>query len=202
MEDGITHTEKLLKSIFEDNRLAFNKFYELYYEQVFRFAYYFLKETDACKEVVTDTFFSIWQSRYKLKDIGKLETYLFIAVRNEATRYRNREHRTGYSSINELPVNEIAPQEESAENQLIFEEMEELLGRIIEGLPEKCRLIFFLARHEGLKPKEIAERLSITESTVRVQMKIAVGKIVEKIKPYYPDITFSFLLSYLLSNNL
>ena len=76
--------------------------------------------------------------------------------------------------------------------------MEKILNRVIDELPEKCRLIFLLARQEGLKPKEIAERLSIKESTVRVQMKIAVDKIVTNLKPYFPDITFTLLLAHIV----
>ena len=77
--------------------------------------------------------------------------------------------------------------------------MEQLLGKIIGELPEKCRLIFLMARQEQLKPKEIAERLCISENTVRVQMKIAIEKIIKQIKPYYPDLTLSLLWSFFFS---
>ena len=47
----------LLESVSVDNRGAFERFYNLYYDQVFRFAYYCLGEKEACREVVTDVFF-------------------------------------------------------------------------------------------------------------------------------------------------
>lgn len=50
----------LLESVSVDNRGAFERFYNLYYDQVFRFAYYCLGEKEACREVVTDVFFSVW----------------------------------------------------------------------------------------------------------------------------------------------
>ena len=46
----------LLESVSVDNRGAFERFYNLYYDQVFRFAYYCLGEKEACREVVTDVF--------------------------------------------------------------------------------------------------------------------------------------------------
>lgn len=61
--------------VADDNRLAFTLFYDLYYDQIFRFAYYFLKNTEACREVVTEVFFSIWQSRLKLKDIENILSF-------------------------------------------------------------------------------------------------------------------------------
>jgi len=183
--------------IKQENRLAFNTFYELYYDQVFRFAYYFLKDTEACREIVVEVFFSVWQSREKITRIENMETYLFIATRNEATRYSKRTERKEFLSLDSVPIQMEIAKDESPEDEIAYEEMEQLLGKAIGGLPEKCRLIFLLARQEGLKPKEIAEKLSISENTVRVQMKIAIEKIVSQIKPYYPDLTLSLLFTSL-----
>jgi len=185
----------LLGLIGQENRLAFNMFYDLYYNQLFRYAYYFLKDTEACREVLTDVFFAIWQSRKKLEQIDNLETYLFVTVRNAVTHYHKHLKKQEHLSLENIPVYiEVAAGEESPEDKMAFEEMEQVLGRIIGELPEKCRVIFLMARQEGLKPKEIAEKLSLSESTVRVQMKIAIEKIIQQIKPYYPDLTFSILL--------
>ena len=197
MKTGAIDIKTLLKMVADDNRLAFNMFYDLYYDQIFRFSYYFLKDTEACREVVAETFFSIWQSRLKLKDIENIETYLFVTVRNEATRYLSRSSKSRFVLLEDTTLQLTARENESPEDKLLMEEMERILNRVIDELPEKCRLIFLLARQEGLKPKEIAERLSINESTVRVQMKIAIDKIVASLKPHFPDITFSLLLMYI-----
>lgn len=197
LKTGAIDIKTLLKMVADDNRLAFNMFYDLYYDQIFRFSYYFLKDTEACREVVAETFFSIWQSRLKLKDIENIETYLFVTVRNEATRYLSRSSKSRFVSLEDTTLQLTARENESPEDKLLMEEMERILNRVIDELPEKCLLIFLLARQEGLKPKEIAERLSINESTVRVQMKIAIDKIVASLKPHFPDITFSLLLMYI-----
>ena len=70
----------LLTMIQEENTLAFNMFYEMYYDQVFRYTYYFLKDTESCREVVADVFFAVWQSRKRLKDIENLEAYLLSLI--------------------------------------------------------------------------------------------------------------------------
>lgn len=184
--------------VAEDNRLAFNMFYDLYYDQIFRFAYYFLKDTEACCEVVADVFFSVWQSRQKLKDIENIETYLFVTVRNESTRFLAKTRKSQFVSFDDTSLQFTDKENESPEDKLLIKEMEKILNVAIDELPEKCRLIFLLARQEGLKPKEIAERLSINESTVRVQMKIAIEKIVTNLKPHFPDITFTILLAYIV----
>ena len=43
--------------ISRDDQKAFGQFYQLYYERVFRYTFYFLKNKDACGEVLTNVFF-------------------------------------------------------------------------------------------------------------------------------------------------
>ena len=141
----------LLTMIQEENTLAFNMFYEMYYDQVFRYTYYFLKDTESCREVVADVFFAVWQSRKRLKDIENLEAYLFISVRNEVTRYNKKNGRQNRVSLDELPVQLEITEEESPYDKISYKEMEQLLGKIIGELPEKCRLIFLMARQGQFK---------------------------------------------------
>lgn len=187
----------LVHSVSEDNRSAFNILYQVYYDEVFRFAYYFLKNKEACREVVSDVFFSVWQSRKRLKDITNLEAYFYIVTRNESMRYLSKSRSYDMLSLDDIPIQLEDHGSSSPEEKLVDSEIEALLTQVINELPEKCRLIFLMARQEGLKPKEIGEILSISESTVRVQMKIAVEKIIEKIRPHFPDLTLAVLFSTL-----
>ena len=145
----------LLESVSVDNRGAFERFYNLYYDQVFRFAYYCLGEKEACREVVTDVFFSVWQSRKRLKDIDNIDTYLYISVRNESFRFQARNKDLNRVSLNELLPLMEEEDEGSPEEHLELKEMREMLDKAIDELPEKCRLVFLMSREEGLKTKEI-----------------------------------------------
>ena len=165
----------------------------------FRFSYYCLGEKEACREVVTDVFFSVWQSRKRLKDIDNIDTYLYISVRNESFRFQARNKDLNRVSLNELLPLMEEEDEGSPEEHLELKEMREMLDKAIDELPEKCRLVFLMSREEGLKTKEIAEILSVQESTVRVQMKIAIEKLVARLKPSFPNISFSLLLMFIFN---
>jgi RNA polymerase sigma-70 factor (ECF subfamily) len=190
--------KELLHLLSNDERGSFDVFYHLYYEHVFRFAFYFLRDKEACREVVTDVFFAAWQSRKRLKDVGNIETYLYIMARNESIRFFKKNSGSSFVSLEQIPIHLEQSLATSPENEIENKEIEQLLTKVINELPEKCRIIFLMVREEGLKPKQIAEILSIKESTVRVQMKIAIEKIVDAIKPYFPNITLSVLLFYFL----
>jgi RNA polymerase sigma-70 factor (ECF subfamily) len=178
-------TKLLLEMIADSRQDAFSRFYNLYYDRVFRFAFYFLKEEDACREVITNVFLSVWQSRKKMKDVANIETYLYVSTRNESRRFQMHRKNVNTVSLDEVPLQLETYQEASAEEQMITSEMETLLTREVNRLPEKCRVIFLLSREEGLTPKQIAEILSIQESTVRVQLKIAIEKIITALKLHF-----------------
>ena len=126
----------LLESVSVDNRGAFERFYNLYYDQVFRFAYYCLGEKEACREVVTDVFFSVWQSRKRLKDIDNIDTYLYISVRNESFRFQARNKDLNRVSLNELLPLMEEEDEGSPEEHLELKEMREMLDKAIIGSRE------------------------------------------------------------------
>lgn len=189
---------QLINRIASEDRNAFTFFYDLYYKDIFRYAYYFLTNKDDCKEVVTNIFFSIWQSRKALTEVADLEAYLFIVTRNESLKFL-KQKQSSHLQLEDLFFQMEEISDESPENDLVFNEMNERLTKIIHELPDRCRMIFLLARNEGLKYKEIAERMDLTESTVRVQMKIAIEKIVTGLKFYYPHLSLSLLFCILKS---
>ena len=185
--------ENLLVSVSENDDYAFRVFYDLYYRSVFRFAYYFLRNREACGEVVSNVFVAVWKSRVALRRIENIDAYLYVVARNEANRYL-KESRTRRTTQIPPPHSEDAP-----DSRLIEAEVEELVRRLINDLPERCRTVFLLNRQEGLSSREIAEALSLSESTVRVQIKIAVDRIVAGIRTHYPDLKLVSLLLFLFT---
>jgi RNA polymerase sigma-70 factor (ECF subfamily) len=59
----------------------------------------------------------------------------------------------------------------------ISAELAKRLQHAIDTLPAQCKIIFQLVRESGLKHKEVASILNISEFTVRNQLVIAVKKI-------------------------
>ena len=176
---------KLQHLISQNDRNAFDRFYHLFYEQVFRFAYYFVKDKDVCNEVVTNVFLAIWKARSKFAKVANVETYMYVITRNEATRLLRSNSNHLHVSLDEIPMQFEPVEGHSPDHGLLYGEIEVLLGKVISELPEKSRLAFLMSRQEGLATKDIAGILSISESTVRVQLKIATDKIVEKLKPHF-----------------
>ena len=61
--------------------------------------------------------------------------------------------------------------------------------KAIDELPERCREVFLLSKHDGLSNEEIAEELGISIKTVKNQMTKAFSRLREALsdghKPFF-----------------
>ena len=69
-------------------------------------------------------------------------------------------------------------------------DIEEILNNAINRLPERCREIFIMSRLQNLRYKEIAEKLNVSPNTVENQIVIALRKLKEDLKDYFPLFVF------------
>lgn len=173
------NTDVLFKEIAADNSVAFRRLYDSYYLQVYRFASYFVDSSLLVEEVTSDVFCILWEYRKKLSGIANFERYLYTITKNRAFRYLRDTKKytfTELETISDKFSSEIDP-----EYVAIDKELTTSLYEAINELPERCRLIFLMAREEGLKYKEIAEILSISEKTVNAQMVLAIKKLNKRL---------------------
>lgn len=165
------------------DEIAFQELFELYVHGILRFSNSILRNKELSEEVVSDVFFNLWVHRAKLDKIENLKAYIFTSVRNTSLNYLNKEKREKAISLEDisvsLPINEICP-----ESVLISKELKEAIGRAIDHLPERCKLIYSLAKIEQLKYKEIAQILDISVKTIDHQLTIAIKKIGDEIQAY------------------
>lgn len=172
-------TEILFEQIAVGNADAFRQLYDRYYLQVYRFASYFVDSSLLVEEIASDVFCIIWQYRKKLSHIEYFERYLYTITKNKAFYYLRNNHKmtlTELETISDQLLHKVDP-----EYIAIDREMTISLKEAIEELPERCRLIFLMAREEGLKYKKIAEILSISEKTVNAQMVLAIKKLSKRL---------------------
>lgn len=171
----------LLYKIAGGDEEAFRIFYDSYYLQVYRFASYFADSSLLIEEVVSDVFCIIWEYRKKLSEIDSFDKYLYTITKNRALYYLRKESKitfTELEAVSNTLSDDIDPEYIATDRELTTS-----LKQAIDELPERCRLIFLMAREEGLKYKEIAEILSISEKTVNAQMVIAIKKLSKRLGP-------------------
>ena len=165
-------------SIANGNQKKFRQLMELTSEELLWFAIGFLKNREISEEIVSDVYVNVWNNRLQLESILNLKSYLFICVRNGCLSHLRKvknEKIISIDSVSEFNFVRV----EGPENDYIEKETIEQIYAAIETLPCKCKLAFTLAKINGLKYREIAEMLGVTEKTVNNHLVLAVKKIAE-----------------------
>ena len=149
-------------------------FFREYTDVLYYRALGFVKDNLAAEDIVQEVFIRFWQLRKNLKITDSVPGYLCKAVDHRCHNYLEHlkvKHRYEESQRWEEMVEE-GPEDEDELNI-----MRERLKVFVDSLPEKCREIFVLACIEGLKYREVAERLDVSVNTVKTQLKSAYSKL-------------------------
>jgi len=169
------------KQIAGGSQKAFKELYDCYSKKLVHFAYAIVKQNDAALETVDEVFIKIWKHKESFKDVANIRVYLYTAVKNTSLNYLSRkakEQQTEPFDFINIQLND----ESSPEQRLITSEIYQKIKTAINDLPPRCKMIFKLVREDGLKYKEVAAVLNISENTVDAQMVIAVHRISEAVK--------------------
>jgi len=170
----------VLKRIRNGEADAFDVFYEKYWTFVYNCAFKRLKDREASKDISQEVFSQLWiqlQSG-KNQEIDNVKGYLYVAVRNHVFKWMDKEQKL-VSIADVLHMLENAY--ESADAQLLYEELLLTYNNFINELPAQQQLIFKLKYNDGFDSAEIAKQLNITDKTVRNQLGRALGKMRTKI---------------------
>jgi len=170
----------LANKVRKSDHSAYNRLFNLLWEQLFVFAQSIIMDENKAKDVVQEVWIDYWNRREKI-EIKNIKSYLYQAVRYKIyNHFRDNNFNTvQLSIINEIYTNSIV------EEQCDLSETLLIVNNSIKNLPLRCREIFTLSKLEGVPNIEIANRLGISKRTVENQLSIALKVVKEKIKSAY-----------------
>ncbi len=144
------------------------------------FAMGFTKNKEVSEEIVSDVFIKIWENHKTINNINNIKSFLYTCVKNSCISYIRKSGKNKFVTIDELE-DFLIPETQSIENEIIDSEIIKNIYKAVEQLPAKCKIVFTLAKFNGLKYKEIAEIMGISEKTVNNHLVNALKKIRENI---------------------
>ncbi|PSK90800.1 RNA polymerase sigma factor [Taibaiella chishuiensis] len=175
---------KLLKS---DDQKALSALYYRYWDKLFIIATHQLSNPEIAEECVHDIFISLWNKRHELELKYTLATYLAVSVKYVVIRQRSNIHRAKYhldQSANET-AESLSP---SADHLILEKELFATIEAAIEKLPEKCRIVFRLAKQQGKTHKQISAELGIAEKTIEAHLSKAMKDLRSNLSAIPPAI--------------
>jgi len=171
--------QELIRLIKTGDRAAFTEVYKRYAESLAGFAASKLYDLDDARDVLHDLFVKLWEDRYNLSVNDNLRSFLFAAIRYKIIdKIRRNVTRQEYDVLLQALAE---PQANGIEQQLEAKELQALVDQSLEQLPAKTKLIYQLSRDEHLSITEIAQRLNLSEQTVKNQLSIALKHLRQAI---------------------
>lgn len=160
-----TTDEKLIVAIRQNDYGSYNTLFVRYYSSLCRYVYSILHDREDTEDIVQELFLNLWNNRKKIEITTNVSGYLYRMARNLTLNYvRDTKKHQRLSEYQELiPIYD-------EEDQLESEEFRIALYDCIDRLPARCKEVLLLHRIEGLKQKEIAEKLSISVKTIKNQI--------------------------------
>lgn len=175
MTDSSFHIEQFRQG----NRAAFKAVFDSLYPVLCLFVNRFIHDLPASEDVAQEALLALWNRREEMESVAHIKSFLYLTGRRSALDYLK--HQKIKSQYERQALEAEAT--ENFEYFVIAEEVEQMLLKTEENLPEKCRRIFRLAM-QGKDNETIASVLHISVNTVKTQKKIAY----KKLKSYLSDI--------------
>jgi RNA polymerase sigma factor (sigma-70 family) len=139
-------------------------FFKKYYGFLMGIGRSYVKSEELAQEIVQDSFLKFFDSVDKLEQNPIILPWLRRIAVNTAIDYYRKNQK--FKLHEEADGNRLLVDQENAIEQLGYQEIIALL----EQLPDDQQLIFNLYEVEGYSHKEIAQKLSISESSSRVYL--------------------------------
>ena len=176
------YSDKELLDFYQNNgSLGFQKIVKQFQERVYWQIRRLTKNHQDAEDIMQNVFIKVWKALPKFKEESALYTWIFRITFNET--------QTFLTKSNKMKSVDLDPP--LFENKLVVEgstytgeEMESILYKAIESLPEKQQEVFRLKYLDDLKYKEIAILLNMSEGGLKANYHHAVKKIEEFIKQY------------------
>lgn len=166
--------------------------------------HYVINEEDA-ENIVQDTFLYLWENNSLLETHPKIESFLFLMIKNKCLNFLRR--KTTTQKITKLLQKEQAITLRLNMHSLFNfddfsftqEEIAKRLNKAIDNLPNRCSEIFKLNKFEGKTQKDIAKQLKISIHTVESQMGIAYKKLKSELSDLLPLLILILQMNVFLS---
>ena len=159
----------LWKLILADDNRAFTALFQRHWRRLYITAHKYIKDDEACEEVVHDLFLNLWKRKASLT-IENFDNYLKAATRYQVYAYIKAQKISAVEYREDYKLEDTAFELNSGHNKIMYHDLELELSHEMQLLPNRCKEIFLLSRIHHLSNNEIAERLGVSKRTVENQL--------------------------------
>jgi RNA polymerase sigma-70 factor (ECF subfamily) len=180
----------LIFQLKQGSHKAFDRIYQMYAKRLYAYCLQFTKSPEDSEEIVQDVFIKLWTNREHIKTEHTLRSLLFIIARHHVINaFRSRINQPVYEEY--INYKETLPVDDTCQ-QLEYQEFVAKFKKAVQALPATQGEVVILSKIKELSNKKIAERLALSEQTVKNALSAGLKKLKETINKLY----FSYILIF------
>jgi len=185
--------DQLIILLKKDDRQAFTEIYNRYAKSLTGFAASKLYNLDDARDILHDMFVKLWENREQINIGSNLQSYLFSIIRHRIIdKIRKNITREEYALITQSLT---VVYHEAVDKQIEAKELQQAIEKSLDQMSPRVKEVYKLSREQGLSNHEIAEKLNLSEQTVKNQLSSAL-KHLRKTLTYISS--FAFIVWWLL----
>lgn len=177
----------------------FNEFYQQHYRKCFLFAKSYVHDEWVSEDITSEALIKLWELQRE-GDIDNPSALLFTILKNKSLDYLRHEasKHEALSVMNMKGQRELAIRISTLEacdpDALFSKEIQEIIHKTINELPEQTRKVFMMSRFENISRQEIANILGISSKGVEYHISKTLKRLQMNLQDYLP--VFYFLFCY------
>ena len=183
-----------LAALKAGDRNEFAQLVDAYSGPIYRLVLKMLNDQQDAEEVLQETFIKAFQHIGSFEGRSSLSTWLHRIAVNEALMLIRRRHPESISTDAETETDDgemqslqIVDWHELPEDEFLTKEMQGVLDRAIQRLPDTLRVVFLLRDVEDMSVKETAETLNLSDTAVKTRLLRARLRLRDYLSTYFKD---------------
>src|SRR5690625_1118073 len=168
--------------------------FQEYRDQVYGFAYKNLKSHSLSEDIVQEVFLVLCDK--DLSNIKNIRSYIFQITHHKVVDHLRKKAKN--QSLRQEMWEVIEEKQKAVDQVLIEKEYFDHLKKAKENLSPQQQIIFEMSRNEGLSHRKIAEKLGLSQNTVKNHMVAALKTLREYMLTHSDIILPIFILIYML----
>ena len=169
-------TTEYLQMLQAGNEVGLRYFMSQYGEQLRFFAYKITKDKEVSEEVVSESFYKLWQGREKAVSVEAIQSFLYLITRNACYDHIGSSYHKTVDLGEELLWDKVEKKADIL-THIIYVELIEQIVVELDKLPRQQAEVFRLSYIEGMDTQEICDTLGTTASNVYFARSKAVSAL-------------------------
>ncbi|MFT3827445.1 MAG: RNA polymerase sigma-70 factor [Chitinophagaceae bacterium] len=182
--------------IANGDETAFRIVFDRYTPKLKAFFLKLSKDPVVAKELVQETFLSLWLYRSSLSQIEHASAYIYKIAANKALHYY-RQTDLDRKILAELAIQSGKSIDDTSHN-VQLKDLRRMVAQAVDQLPAQQQQVFRYSRENGLSAREVAEKMGLSEKTVRNHLTLALKSIQQFLQSTHSMHLPAFLLATLV----